>query len=121
MREAEKVRAAVARLGRTRRSERIPTGLRSRVTKVIGEQREAGATWTSIAEAVGLSVNTVKRWGGERGPRRRRVDRVLVPVRIREQPAGERRTGLTLVTAGGLRVEGLGVTEAAELLRELGA
>ena len=120
MREAERIRVAVARLGRTRRNERIPAALRARATKVIGEQRKAGATWQSIAEAIGLSVNTVKRWG-QREPRRRPRDRVLVPVRVREQPAGERGAGLTLVTAGGMRLEGLGVAEAAELLRELGA
>jgi hypothetical protein len=120
MREGEWIRVAVARLGRTRRNERIPAALRTQATKVIGEQRAAGATWRSIAENVGLSVNTVKRWG-EREPRRRPTDRVLVPVRVREQPAGERRAALTLVTAGGMRVEGLGVAEAAELLRELGA
>lgn len=120
MREADRIQAAVARLGRTRRSERIPPALRARATKVIGEWRAAGATWRSIARGVGLSVNTVKRWGAHES-RSRRVERVLVPVRVRGERAVERRTGLTLVTAGGMRVEGLGVTEAAELLRELGA
>jgi hypothetical protein len=111
---------AVGRLGRKRRNERIPTALRVRATRVIDEQRAAGSTWQSIAEAVGLSVNTVKRWG-TRELRRGAADRILVPVRVREEPTGERRAGLTLVTAGGFRVEGLGVAEAAELLRELGA
>ena len=80
------------------------------------EGRAGGETWSTIGENVGLSVTVLQRWrrqGGERHQGR------LRPVVVREEHLAGPAVGLSLVTAHGEKLEGLGVEDAIRLVRAL--
>jgi transposase len=82
-------------------------------------RRAAGATFSAIADELGVSPESVRRWAAKSMPPAPTT--ALVPVEIvagKPELAQERRT-LTVVAPGGYRVEGLTVDEAAALLRVL--
>jgi hypothetical protein len=73
-----------------------------------------------VAEEIGVRPKTVQRWVASeqsaRGPNRSR----LLPVTVKGPvPTATTRTGMTLVLANGVRLEGVGVEEALRLLDEL--
>lgn len=115
---ALRVRRSIASLGRRGRTTRIPDSVRAEVGRFAREQRAQGVGWREIAEAIGLSRESLRRFTGARGARARRPRKraTLVPVAIRsaEPPAK-----LIVVAPGGYRVEGATVDEAAQLLRLL--
>src|SRR5437867_12809306 len=83
-------RAALAGLGPRGRTTRIPAGVRARVLAYTRRQRAAGASWQTVASAVGVSASALKNWSRLALPARR-----LVPVVV--SPAGrseERRGGI---------------------------
>jgi hypothetical protein len=77
----------------------------------------AGESWEQITRELGHHGDTIRRWCTAK------VDassssRALVPVRVVPDAHVGRR--LAVVSPAGFRVDGLTLTEAAALLRELG-
>jgi hypothetical protein len=108
-------KSAVAALGKRSKTSRVPTGVREIILDYAHEQRAAGASWRDIATTVGLSSTVIKRWAGiEKRP----SDKV-VPVAVRPDDAANGNRALALVTPSGIRVEGLTVRDATEILTTL--
>jgi hypothetical protein len=87
----------------------MPAELRTRAAAWIAQQRVEGRTVAELAAELGVADGTVIRWSN-------RV-RAIVPVQVvpDESPAQ-----LVVVSPAGLRVEGLSLAEAIQVLRELG-
>ena len=112
-REVSELRRQVKVLGPRHRGARIPPSLRAAIAVYAGDERAAGASCRGIAERLGVSAESIRRWtvrtpvrdgGGE-----------LVPVRVIAEAAGR----LTIWSPAGYRVDGLSIHAAAELLRSL--
>jgi transposase-like protein len=108
-------RRALAGLGKRGRTTAIPGEVREVLVACALEQRERGKSWAAIAEALGVSSSGLIRWS------KRRIARCegAVPVEVRVE-APSNGSSVTLVSPAGYRVEGLGVSEAVAMLRELG-
>ena len=118
--EAERVRRAIVKLGPRGQTERLPAVIRQRVLGYVAEGRAEGASWHALASAVGLSATTLQRWeanGLEAGRARS-----LVPVTVDTEGVVFAKAAVRLVlhSPKGWRIEGLGVGEAIDVLRELG-
>lgn len=76
-------------------------------------RRERGAWWCDLAREIGVSEETLKRWATPRSTstalRMREVHVIDAP------PVGT----VTLVSAAGLRIEGVAIADAIALLRGL--
>ncbi len=72
---------------------RVPREVRDEVCRYAVRRRKAGAAWAVIARETGLDVRKLQRWNT--------------------------RAGTELVAPNGARIEGLGVEQAAQLLRLL--
>jgi len=103
-------RRALEALGQRGRTTRIPDAAREAVLAYAREARRAGETWAGIAAQVGLSETSLHRW--DRGGSKK-----LVPVVVSE-PVAEP-TRLTLIAAGGERLEGLELEDAVRILKAL--
>ncbi len=79
------------------------------------EQRANGENWREIATAVGLSSTVIKRWAVAEN----RPSKKVVPVAVRQEHASNGNRDLALVTPSGIRVEGLTVGDATEILKTL--
>lgn len=86
--------------------------LRAQIAHVASWLRTNGRPWQQVAEEIGIPVETIRGFCG--ACEKARSGFVAVEV---TEPV--RRTSITLVSPGGYRVEGLGVDDAAELLRRL--
>jgi len=114
-RDAGELRRRVMALGRRTRGARIPEELRAEVISYARERRRCGDGVRKVAQALGVSSESVRRWTT---PTAVRPSRSLVPIVVRDDddvPTGL----LTLTAPGGYRVEGLTVVSAAALLRAL--
>ncbi len=78
-------------------------------------RRRERAAWALIARETGLDVRKLQRWNTR--ARRAALVPVLRPVEVLPEP--EPSVVLTLIAPSGVRIEGLGVQEAAQLLRLL--
>ncbi len=94
---------------------RVPREVRDEVCRYAIRRRKAGAAWAAIARETGLDVRKLQRWNTR--ARRAGSVPVLCPVEVLPEP--EPRVVLTLIAPSGVRIEGLGVQEAAQLLRLL--
>ena len=94
---------------------RVPREVRDEVCRYAARRREKGASWNVIAREAGLDVRKLQRWHSR--ARRRSSVAVLRPVEVLAAP--EPAATLTLNCASGVRVEGLGLEQAAQLLRLL--
>jgi hypothetical protein len=112
MTKAEAVKHAVETATRTGAGRAVPRDVRERVVAYTTQRRAEGASWNAIAAETGLSSATLERWSGNR-PRR-----ASVPFRAVHLPPPASQ-GLVLVGACGVRIEGISVADAAELLRRL--
>jgi hypothetical protein len=113
-RQASLVRDAVASLP-SGRSRRYSPTLKTRILDVVRASREQGASWEQLAEQLGVSLETLRRWYVAHPPKAaRRMRRVRV---VGEQ---ERLGGMSVVSASGHRVEGLTLDQTIALLRALG-
>ncbi|MCK9988867.1 MAG: hypothetical protein AzoDbin1_05339, partial [Azoarcus sp.] len=76
------LRAAVLALGRKRRNDRVPAGLRERLVRHAQARRRAGWGWGAIARELGVAGSTLQRWcAPDRGSMRRvRVTRARRPA-----------------------------------------
>jgi hypothetical protein len=103
-------------LGERGRTTHIPEEIRVVVLAYVQEGRCSGETWAAIAQNVGLSQTGLQRWlrkGKQRRPSR------LRPVVVSEDDLPRSAAGLTLTTAYGEKLEGLGVDDAIRLVRAL--
>ncbi|MCK6574596.1 helix-turn-helix domain-containing protein [Myxococcota bacterium] len=117
--ELSELRRALADQGPRGPGRRVPCLLRERVVAAVRRRREDGVSVAKLAEALGLSVETLRRWldaavEGQRSAGRARP----MPVAV-IGGAAQGRGALSLVTPTGFRVEGLSVDTAAELLARL--
>ncbi len=94
---------------------RLPREVRDEVCRYAVRRRKAGAAWARIARETGLDVRKLQRWHSR--ARRRSSVAVLRPVEV--LPAPEPAATLTLISPSGVRVEGLQIEQAAQLLRLL--
>ncbi len=94
---------------------RVPREVRDEVCRYAVRRRKAGAAWALIARETGLDVRKLQRWSGRARPSA--PVPLLRPVEVVQEPASSQ--DLALIAPGGVRVEGLGVQEAAQLLRLL--
>lgn len=86
--------------------------LQRRIVRWAELRRDGGTSVEGLAAALGIRVDTLRRWLGSRSTR------ALIPVHVVSEPTQP--LTLTLISPSGFRVEGLGVTQTAALLRELG-
>lgn len=88
--------------------------VRERVCAYTRWRRANGATTLEVAQELGFPTPTLSRW------LRARVvgdDSALIEVRVVEQASTR---SVAVVSPSGFRVEGLSLSEAASLLREIG-
>ena len=109
-----KLRGRVHALGPRHRGARVPPALRAAVAAYARDERAAGASCSAIAERLGVSAESIRRWAHTR-LERDGMQRALVPVQV----VAEAGRPLTVWSPTGYRVEGLSVAETAELLRRL--
>ena len=116
-REFERLRRALARIERGR-GRRYPAALRERIARWAGVQRQRGARWRQLASELGISAESLRRWGALEAPR----TSMLVPVEVVPEAGVEVAADrpLRLVTRAGHRIEGLSITDAITLVRVLG-
>jgi hypothetical protein len=94
------------------RGKRYPQALRDDVGAWVRKRRKAGVTWQAIVDEIELSLESLRRWSGL-DMSRSRGGRVL-PVEVVSEGGDVR-----VVSPSGYRVEGLSLSDAAALLREL--
>jgi hypothetical protein len=94
---------------------RVPREVRDEVCRYAARRRDEGAPWAVIARETGLHVRKLQRWQSR--ARRSASVPVLRPVEV--LPAAEPAPALTVVAPSGIRVEGLALGQAAQLLRLL--
>ncbi len=94
---------------------RVPREVRDEVCRYAARRREKGAPWAVIARETGLDVRKLQRWNTR--ARRAASVPVLRPVEVLPEPEPSER--LTLIAPSGVRIEGLAVEQAADLLRLL--
>jgi hypothetical protein len=97
------------------RGARIPTRVRADLIAHAQAWRAAGASMRTIAAALGVAPESIRRW--THPPR---VPRALVPVQVVAGRSAAGATPLTLVSPCGFRVEGLGFADVGALLGTLG-
>src|SRR5437667_9622980 len=107
-------RAALAGLGPRGRTTRIPAGVRARVLAYTRRQRAAGASWQTVASAVGVAAGALKNWSRLAPPAHR-----LVPIVVSPARTGPSSSGLARVSPAGRRVEGPDAATATAALPAL--
>lgn len=113
--EAGELRRRMMALGRRTRGARIPDELRAEVIRYAIERRRHGDGVRTIAQALGVSPESIRRWTT---PNTTGRTRALVPIVVRADD--DTATGLLTLTApSGYRVGGLTIASAAALLRAL--
>ena len=94
---------------------RYPTEVKRRVVAWAAVRREHGAGWAALGRELGLKLETVRRWcmsdAGQSGAR--------ALVRVEVKPEVEQQH-FAVVSPMGFRVEGLSLSDVAELMRALG-
>ena len=106
---------------------RFDEGFRAEVVAYVRARQAEGGTQEDAAREVGLSSWTLSSWGRQGGPvkRGRPARRVLGASEVAFQPVEVKRAevaggGLVVHGRGGVRVEGLSVTQVVQVLRGLG-
>ncbi len=115
MASAHQIRDLIAQTTTGTARPRVPREVRDEVCRYASRRRREGAAWAVIARETGLDVRKLQRWNTRARPAASVP--VLRPVEVVQEPASSQ--DLALIAPGGLRVEGLGVREAAQLLRLL--
>lgn len=116
-RELSELRRAVSDAGPRGPGRRLPTRLQARLVEVIRRRHARGESLRQLAEALGLTAETLRRWLAAAPSTAPAVVRPL-PVAVVE-PIAAAAAPLALVTPDGFRFEGLTVASAAELLARL--
>lgn len=87
---------------------RLPASARAEVATAVERAHDDGMSYSAVADALGLKLQTLSRW------REARPASKLVAVRV---PLSA--SGLILHAAHGVRVEGLSIDDVVELLKRL--
>ncbi len=114
MATAHQIRDLIAQTTTGTARPRIPREVRDEVCRYAARRRRKGAAWAVIARETGL-VPKLQRWNARAQPTASVP--VLRPVEVVQEPVSSQ--VLALIAPSGVRVEGLGVQEAAQLLRLL--
>ncbi len=115
MATAHQIRDLIAQTTTGTARPRIPREVRDEVCRYAARRRRKGAAWAVIARETGLEVPKLQRWNARAQPTASVP--VLRPVEVVQEPVSSQ--DLALIAPSGVRVEGLGVQEAAQLLRLL--
>jgi hypothetical protein len=115
MATAHKIRDLIAQTTTGTARHHVPREVHDEVCRYAGPRRSEEAAWAVIARETGLGVPKLQRWNARARPA------ASVPglrsVEVMQEP--ESSQTLTLIAPSGVRVEGLGVREAAQLLRRV--
>ena len=116
MTTAHEIRNLIEQTTTGTRRRRVPEEVKEQVRRYAERRRTQAATWKAIGRETGLEARQLRAWC--RKVREVTPVATLRPVEVvyESEPA----TGLVAVAPSGLRVEGLGVQEAAQLVRLLG-
>ena len=106
--EITRLRRALATMGEGT-GRRYSSAMRQRVRVVATQMHDVGTGWHAIGMELGIPHETVRRFcldkaGGD-----------FVPVEVAPLAS----MGMVLVSPTGFRVEGIGVVEAVEMIRQL--
>ncbi len=115
MATAHKIRDLIAQTTSGTVRPRVPREVRDEVCRYAVRRRKAGAAWSLIARETGLDVRKLQRWNTRARPAASVP--VLRPVEVVQEPASSQ--DLALIAPSGVRVEGLRLEQAAQLLRLL--
>ena len=115
MATAHQIRELIAQTKSASVRPRFPREVRDEVCRYAAHRREQGAPWAVIARETSLGVRKLQRWQS----RARRASAVAVLRPVEVLPAPEPAPALTVVAPSGVRVEGLALEQAAQLLRLL--
>ena len=110
------LRAQVAQRGPRRRGARVAPAVRAAIATYARQALARGATLGTIAAALDVAPESIRRWT-QRGAPPHRPSRLL-PVVLAPAPSAHA-SGVTVTAPGGYRVDGLTVPEVATLLRAL--
>jgi hypothetical protein len=111
-RQASSLRAALTS-HEPARGKRYSPALKARIIEFAQSRRSEGVSWAAIASDIGIAFETLRRWCMAKP----RPSRSMVPVRVVADAAEHT---VSVVSAGGHRVEGLTLHEAVAVLRALG-
>ena len=114
----EKLLATIKRM-RRRNARRWPEWLRRDVLAFAMRGRAERRTWCQIADDLGMSSQTVRRWCLLAAPVAAPVTLAPVEVVHLSRPAAEPVLTLSLTTPAGYRIDGLDVARVSALLRSL--
>jgi transposase-like protein len=112
-REIERLRRDLERGSRRRQRRRYPRELRERAVAYAREARARGESEGEIARTLGVNRQTFAKWDKQLGGMFRSVELVRETTPVTSE-------SLVAVTPGGLRIEGLDLERAAELIRRVG-
>jgi transposase-like protein len=115
MATAREIRSLIEQTTTGTRRQRIPKEVKEQVRHYAARRRSQGSSWDAIGRETGLEARKLRAWC--RKAREVTPVPTLRPVAVVAEP--EPATGLVVVAPSGLRVEGLGVQEAAQLIRLL--
>ena len=102
------LRRRVHALGPRHRGARVPPALRAAIAAYARDERAGGASCGAIAERLGVSAESIRRWARTRSGRDGMAGG-LVPVHV----VAEAVRPLTVCSPTSYRVEGLSVEETA--------
>lgn len=114
--QAQQLQREIGPSDRRARYQHFPKEIRQRVCEFAEAARASGMSWQRIGDALALRAKTLQRWKKGRGDRRGGVR--LLPVTVRRPGAGC--GAMVLALPNGVRLEGVGIEEALQLLRALG-
>jgi transposase-like protein len=115
MATAREIRSLIEQTTTGTRRRRVPEEVKAQVRRYAARRRAQGSSWEAIGRETGLEARKLRAW--YRKARELIPVPALRPVAVVAEP--EPATGLVVVAPSGLRVEGLGVQEAAQLVRPL--
>ena len=114
MASSREIRDLIAQTTTGTHRRHVPREVRDEVRRHAKRRRAQGATWEASSKETGLEARKLRVWC-RTAPAAASVP-ALRPVEVVTEPEP---TGLVVVAPSGLRVEGLGVQEAAQLFRLL--
>ena len=115
MATAHEIRSLIEKITTGTRRRRVPEEVKEQVRRYAERRRAQGTSWEAIARETGLEARKLRAWC--RKAREVTPVPALRPVAVVAEP--EPAASLVVVAPSGLRVGGLGVEEAAQLVNLL--